>query len=83
MSIMNVSLGAQRVMMLHLKKDKSGKADAEASPGEQASSSSLLMEPSNNTAGTPHPAQRIPLPHTVLFRPSVHDFGKKMGRDGR
>jgi hypothetical protein len=20
---------------------------------------------------------------TVLFRPSVHDFGKKMGRDGR
>ena len=64
---MNVSLGAQRVITLRLKKDKSGKAAAEAtSPGEQAASSPST-EPANNTAGTPRPAQRIPLPHNSMF----------------
>jgi hypothetical protein len=51
-------------MTLRLKKDKTGKA-AEPSPGEQASS--LSTEPLNNVAGTPRPAQRIPLPHNSMF----------------
>ena len=61
---MNVSLGAQRVMTLRLKKDKIAKA-AESSSGEQASSPST--EPSKNAAGTPRLAQRIPLPHNSMF----------------
>lgn len=60
-NIVNVSLGAQRVMTLRLKKDKTSKA---SSSGEQGSPST---QPSNNAPGTPRPAQRIPLPHNSMF----------------
>jgi len=69
-NIVNVSLGAQRVMTLRLKKDKTPKA-AESSSGEQGSSPTTSTpaptEPPKNTAGTPRSAQRIPLPHNSMF----------------
>lgn len=53
-SIVNVSLGAQRVMTLRLKKDKSLANDA-------------VDTIDTSGAGTPRPAQRIPLPHNSMF----------------
>jgi hypothetical protein len=50
-SIVNVSLGAQRVMTLRMKKDKLSVSDTIGSGG----------------AGAPRPAQRIPLPHNSMF----------------
>ncbi|KAF8966768.1 hypothetical protein BDZ97DRAFT_600839 [Flammula alnicola] len=64
-TIVNVSFGAQRVMTLRLKKDKTPKpSDISETVPPSASST---PEPSASNAGTPRSAQRIPLPPNSMF----------------
>lgn len=75
--IVNMSLGAERVMTLRLKKEKvPAEAGAAASPSEATSTESLPTSFSSNTLRRaveaesrppPRPTQRIPLPHNSLF----------------
>ena len=58
-NIVNVSLGAQRVMTLRLKKDRS---QTPIAPADVPPSGQGLP-----TAGTPRSAQKIPLPHNSMF----------------
>lgn len=57
-SIVNVSLGAQRTMVLRKKKD------AFASPAQPADNPFTL---GSTTPGPPRPVQRIPLPHNSML----------------
>ncbi|TFK38352.1 hypothetical protein BDQ12DRAFT_651297 [Crucibulum laeve] len=54
-NIVNVSLGAQRVMTLRMKKDKE-KEKARSQPAD-----------AKQQHHTPRPAQRVPLPHNSMF----------------
>ncbi|KAF8152202.1 hypothetical protein B0H34DRAFT_663529 [Crassisporium funariophilum] len=63
-NIVNVSLGAQRVMILRLKKDRAVAASVVA---DLSSASDLSPEASVKVPGTPRASQRIPLPHNSMF----------------
>ncbi|CAA7266723.1 unnamed protein product [Cyclocybe aegerita] len=62
-NIVNVSLGAQRIMTLRLKRDKKDAASLE----EPAGADQGTLDSTSGTTGTPRVAQRIPLPHNSMF----------------
>jgi len=64
-NIVNVSIGAQRVMTLRLKKDKAAVLPEVSASSPQDSSSSEIQ--THNIPGVPRPSQRIPLPHNSMF----------------
>jgi len=65
-NIVNVSIGAQRVMTLRLKKDKTAVLpEVSASSSQDLSSSEVQTH--NNIPGIPRASQRIPLPHNSMF----------------
>ena len=67
-NIVNVSIGAQRVMTLRLKKDKAALTyvDPQGSASSPQDSSSSEIQ-THNIPGVPRPSQRIPLPHNSMF----------------
>ncbi|KDR72853.1 hypothetical protein GALMADRAFT_73004 [Galerina marginata CBS 339.88] len=79
-NIVNVSLGAQRVMTLRVKKDRAEKvadssnSGASTAPGTSGTSPSASDSPSEQwtvvsgkSHGPPRTSQRIPLPHNSMF----------------
>lgn len=66
-SIVNVSLGAQRVMTLRLKKDKSLKEQEQLDRTESTPTSDVTEVQQPHIQPPPRPTQRIPLPHNSLF----------------
>ncbi|KXN92503.1 hypothetical protein AN958_07450 [Leucoagaricus sp. SymC.cos] len=72
-SIVNVSLGAQRVMTLRLKKDKALKEqERQSTPGSvsmtaDTSGDSTSTATNSHVQPPPRPTQRIPLPDNSLF----------------
>lgn len=66
--IVNVSLGAQRVMTLRLKKDKSLREQERLNKtGSPADSDSAQPQSTTDAQPPPRPTQRIPLPDNSLF----------------
>ncbi|PPR04678.1 hypothetical protein CVT24_011895 [Panaeolus cyanescens] len=61
-NIVNVSMGAQRVMTLKLKKDKHKGSDIDA-PHE----GEILPTQASNVPAPPRPSQKIPLPHNSML----------------
>lgn len=57
-NIVNVSLGAQRVMILRSKRDKTSQEQASTTPSDS---------PSAEVPPPPRNSQRIPLPHNSMF----------------
>jgi 2OG-Fe(II) oxygenase superfamily len=57
-NIVNVSLGAQRVMTLRSKRDKTAQAEQETT---------ISSEPDAEVSPPPRNSQRIPLPHNSMF----------------
>ncbi|KAF7761055.1 hypothetical protein Agabi119p4_10464 [Agaricus bisporus var. burnettii] len=64
--IVNVSLGAQRVMTLRQKKDQNAR-EQERQAGSTPTSSTSTDSISHHTQPPPRPTQRIPLPDNSLF----------------
>lgn len=65
--IVNVSLGAQRIMTLRQKKDKTVREQERLTAPTQTSSTTSTNSPSHHTQPPPRPTQRIPLPNNSLF----------------
>jgi len=66
-NIVNVSIGAQRVMTLRLKKDKTAVLPEVSASSSQDLSSSEVQTHNSNIPGIPRASQRIPLPHNSMF----------------
>ncbi|KAF8907059.1 hypothetical protein CPB84DRAFT_1769389 [Gymnopilus junonius] len=64
--IVNVSLGAQRTMILYAKKDRASRPPGSSSP-DAAAAETPGVAGSGNHPGTPRASQRIPLPNNSMF----------------